>query len=29
VVGQGEVINWRANFEQADVERQIVYYPKP
>jgi hypothetical protein len=27
-VGQGEVISRRANFEQADVERQAVYHPK-
>jgi len=29
MVGQGKAISWRANFEQADVERQTVYHPKP
>jgi hypothetical protein len=27
-VGQGEVINARATFEQARIERQAVYHPK-
>jgi hypothetical protein len=28
-VGQGEVISQRTSFNQADVERQTVYHPKP
>jgi acetyltransferase-like isoleucine patch superfamily enzyme len=29
LVRQGEVINGRGSFEQSQIERQVVYHPKP